>query len=122
MSRTSPQTVPQDFPIHADTPEARKYGAPVPHSPGPWGCSYTSNWCHEYRIGTADGKSLPINAPCNDRSEQRANARLIAAAPDLLEALLLMIQQFKHVGSDEACTAILMARLAVSRALVGDRT
>lgn len=30
---------------------------------------------------------MPINAPCNDRSEQRANAQLISAAPDLYQAL-----------------------------------
>lgn len=56
------------------------------HTPGPWTCTYTSNHAHDYRLAKPNGQ-MPINAPYNDRSEQRANARLIAAAPELLEAL-----------------------------------
>jgi hypothetical protein len=54
------------------------------HTPGPWACTYTSNHAHDYRLTQANGQPLPINAPANDRSEQRANARLIAEAPALL--------------------------------------
>ena len=57
------------------------------HTPGPWGCIYTSNHEHDYRLTKPDGSLLPVNAPANDRSEQRANACLIKAAPDMLEAL-----------------------------------
>ena len=60
------------------------------HTPGPWGCVHTSYHCHDYRLTQPNGTHLPFNAPCNDHSEQRANARLIAAAPELLEALWLM--------------------------------
>ena len=59
----------------------------IHYTPGPWSCTYTSNHAHDYRITQPDGWPLPVHAPCNDRSQQRANARLIAAAPDLLEAL-----------------------------------
>jgi hypothetical protein len=61
------------------------------HTPSPWACTYTSNHAHDYRLTRPDGQPLPINAEANDHSEQRANARLIAAAPDLLEALNLLI-------------------------------
>ena len=56
------------------------------HTPGPWGCVYTSFRAHDYRLTRPDGMMI-VNAPANDHSEQRANARLIAAAPDLLAAL-----------------------------------
>jgi len=54
------------------------------HTPGPWACTYTSNHAHDYRLTRPNGQPLPINAEANDRSEQRANARLIAMAPNLL--------------------------------------
>ena len=55
------------------------------HTPGPWACTYTSNHAHDYRLTQPNGQPLPVKAEANDRSEQRANARLIAAAPGLLE-------------------------------------
>ncbi len=58
------------------------------HTPGPWGCASTGHEAHDYRLTKPNGDYLPVNAPCNDHSEQRANARLIAAAPDLLAACL----------------------------------
>lgn len=61
------------------------------HTPGPWGCVDTSNHAHDYRLTQADGYPLPLKVEANDHSEQRANARLIAAAPDLLAALTAII-------------------------------
>jgi hypothetical protein len=57
------------------------------HTPGPWGCVDTSNHAHDYRLTKPNGAPLPLSIVANDHSEQRANARLIAAAPDLLAAL-----------------------------------
>jgi methionine synthase I (cobalamin-dependent) len=57
------------------------------HTPGPWGCIDTSNHAHDYRLTKPDGSTLPLHVEANDHSEQRANARLIAAAPDLLTEL-----------------------------------
>jgi hypothetical protein len=57
------------------------------HTPGPWGCCDTSYHAHDYRLTKPNGEPLPVNAPYNDHSEQRANARLIALAPEMLEAL-----------------------------------
>ena len=60
------------------------------HTPGPWGCVDTSYHAHDYRLTKPNGQPLPLTVVANDHSEQRANARLIAAAPDLLEALYSM--------------------------------
>jgi len=37
-----------------------------------------------------------LNYSADPSEEQRANARLIAAAPDLLEALKLMLEDARH--------------------------
>lgn len=51
------------------------------HTPGPWVII-------NHQIGGADGKEVGnAFAPGRPAVEQEANARLIAAAPDLLEAL-----------------------------------
>jgi hypothetical protein len=55
------------------------------HTQGPWRCVDTSNHAHDYRLLAANGAPLPLNVVANDHSEQRANARLIAAAPELLQ-------------------------------------
>jgi hypothetical protein len=56
------------------------------HTPAPWQVDYSGN-CH---IGITDKNERTI-AFCNlqneDGDEDEANAKLIAAAPDLLEAL-----------------------------------
>lgn len=57
------------------------------HTPGPWYCIPTSYHAHDYRLIKPDKTPLPYQAEANDHSEARANARLIAAAPDLLAAL-----------------------------------
>jgi hypothetical protein len=86
------------------------------HTPGPWGCIDTSNYAHDYRLTKPDGSTLPLHVEANDHSEQRANARLIAAAPDLLEALKDMLD-----GHEDACTgygegAADKARSAIAKA------
>ena len=87
---------------------------------GPWACTYTSNHAHDYRLTKPDGTPLPVNAEANDHSEQRAYARLIAAAPDLLEALKDMLD-----GHEDACTgygegAADKARAAIAKATGGE--
>lgn len=95
----------------------------TPHTPGPWGCTDTSYHAHDYRLTKPDGSPLPVNAPFNDHSEQRANARLIAAAPDLLAALVYAEQILRK--SDMAphcedgcghCDAAKAARAAIAKA------
>jgi hypothetical protein len=65
------------------------------HTPGPWACTYTSNYAHDYRLTRPNGQPLPINAEANDRREQRANARLIAAAPEMFAALQWFDEQMR---------------------------
>lgn len=64
------------------------------HTPGPWGCVDTSYHAHDYRLTKPDGMPLPLHVEANDHSVQRANAELIAAAPDLLNALIEILNHF----------------------------
>lgn len=82
------------------------------HTPGPWGCIGTSYHAHDYRLTKPDAAPLPLNVKANDHSEQRANARLIAAAPDLLEALY----QIRDLPEDSRIH-YKVAQRAISKAL-----
>ena len=83
------------------------------HTPGPWGCIDTSNHAHDYRLTKPDGSTLPLHVEANDHSEQRANARLIAAAPDLLEALEDAVST---QPADSPIKWVLRARAAIAKA------
>jgi len=66
------------------------------HTPGPWACTYTSNHAHDYRLSRPHGP-MTLNIEANDHGEQRANARLIAAAPDLLA---LCVRALRAIDED----------------------
>ena len=74
------------------------------HTPGPWDfyALLSGSENHKgYRITTGESKWLPIATVIpmdSDGLEGSANARLIAAAPDLLSALGTMLTEF---GMDE---------------------
>lgn len=56
------------------------------HTPGPWGIDDYN------RVVAEDGNPIVVNGlaiPLVNTPESKANARLIAAAPELLEALML---------------------------------
>lgn len=53
------------------------------HTPGPWHCD--AIWMQGGYLETADAASL--SPPASEYEEAMANARLIAAAPDMLAAL-----------------------------------
>lgn len=85
------------------------------HTPGPWHsskCSCGHPRCKDYWI---DSGSF-----CQGSGFSEADAQLIAAAPDLLEALLKMLGQFNEnmvgIVHDEL-QAVVTARQAVSKAL-----
>lgn len=91
----------------------------TPHSSGPWNV-HTLRAGHETLIVSADG--LGVAALANKRgnftpAEFEANARLIAAAPELLEALkrLVTTNEPSHVGH-----ALEKARVAILKA-TGER-
>lgn len=69
---------------------------PTQHTPGPW------TWhadVDEYTIEAESGAVLAtIHAVCDPRAGDRANARLIAAAPLLLEALEAYVKAYEHIG------------------------
>ena len=57
----------------------------VKHTPGPWeAIEHPKDWIIKQRVKTASELRFPALIA---RAERTANARLIAAAPDLLEAL-----------------------------------
>lgn len=76
------------------------------HTPGPWGVRFFKS--KEHRVSAPTWDTLAIVHGNEDDAaldrEGRANARLIAAAPDLLKAL----QDIRHhfvCGCDEAYTS-----------------
>jgi len=81
-------------------------------TPGPWGCVYTSNHSHDYLITRPNKNPLPLRVLANDHSEQLANARLIAAAPEMFDIIkeLLNISEEYTVEDSEiiACAKALI--------------
>jgi len=58
------------------------------HTPGPWeACDVGDYGDYDGRCRVILGDDLRIAVVLGDHDESKANARLIAAAPDLLEAL-----------------------------------
>jgi hypothetical protein len=73
------------------------------HTPGPWRYDYAPGFCGE--LLAANGTTLAefVSEP------SEANARLIAAAPELLEALQGLLRGIAN-GPDEANAAMLVAK------------
>ena len=97
------------------------------HTPGPW--QYDTDptgW--EYRIvqadrapytpGYSDVAHFSVNTVRGEaRDVQEANARLIASAPDLLEALDRIVNQFDHeIGPEHVDEYYSDARAAIAKA------
>lgn len=90
-------------------------------TPGPWVASKTDR-----SIGPVSrdddqsyGMILPVAWVEFDGNDayQQANANLIAAAPDLLEALLSIVNMDYQPTDDESDKVYLKARAAISKAL-----
>lgn len=88
------------------------------HTPGPWKVSRTGEELQISAISTP-GYFAVIRGACAGAHEQgEANARLIAAAPELLEALEELVgwlaearlEMGGHIGLDDARAAIAKAR------------
>ena len=85
------------------------------HTPRPW---VVGNRYSETGVFSADGETLVANTHSSQRNfdrdaqvtEQHANARLIAAAPDLLEALRLALP---YVRNDNTASVM---RAAITKA------
>lgn len=79
------------------------------HTPGPWGCDGTEVHaehlviCNAYRSRTDDEGNWMSS------EEVEANARLIGAAPDLLEAARLANQELIDLGQGSSASPALRA-------------
>ena len=94
------------------------------HTPGPWMMiKYPGDKCYTirtreaYRAESGEGPigHIPIAEICTDGQPDEANARLIAAAPELLAALENMSAVPDCYGP-EATAALRHARAAIAKA------
>lgn len=76
----------------------------IMHTPGPWKVGFDGYTIREDK-GTHGGyyvantaANQPDQMPENIRQRDKANARLIAAAPELLEALEMLMPQYPSRG------------------------
>lgn len=83
------------------------------HTPGPWHIAYpyqTAGW----GLCVRSSSRILVRVVGRDQSQKEADARLIAAAPELLEALKAMLDYY---GSNTACVYCQdMARAAIAKA------
>jgi hypothetical protein len=90
------------------------------HTPGPWEVDddtmeifsirpgHSTGWIAKVLGNDGNGEPLPAE-------EMDANARLIAAAPDILAALIAMYDAFTSDGTDSQHNACRMADAAISQ-------
>jgi glycine/D-amino acid oxidase-like deaminating enzyme len=73
------------------------------HTPGPWTLEYDYSLVMPAKDGNHIVTAGPIGPDESSREEKRANARLIAAAPELLQALQDMLDmtrfQYKEMAT-----------------------
>ena len=90
------------------------------HTPGPWG--YWPNCCRDGGMVTADKYGGHVAAPTvypKHPEATKANAQLIAAAPDLLEALVDLVDAEWMVSNDwggDRDTVYEKAKAAIAKA------
>lgn len=78
------------------------------HTPGPWIATYKTVTAPE----TEDRLPLHVRIHGGNRDDNKANARLIAAAPELLEALLDMVSDHTEISAG----TLAFARQAINKA------
>lgn len=66
------------------------------HSPAPWRCNDKRPNCSGYSIVGNDGRYIGFVGDSDELSPCDANAHLIAAAPELLDALRELIQTHEY--------------------------
>lgn len=69
------------------------------HTPGPWKLDAIEG--AHWNVDAEDGTAVALAQDNKDPGIRRANARLIAAAPELLEALELAEMLFKRMGDKD---------------------
>jgi hypothetical protein len=93
------------------------------HTPGPWEALHID---HRWHIRTADWINGPLGGPMGkaaiadlyEGDADSANARLIAAAPELLEALAQIVDayDYKGIGVTLPKSSLVLARAAIAKA------
>jgi hypothetical protein len=73
------------------------------HTPGPWR-SERGNGDYGRNVTADNGRRIVCETIC---AEHEANARLIAAAPELLEALHSILEHSREFGDIEDCETML---------------
>ena len=87
----------------------------VNYTPGPWKCVPTSHHYHDYRIFTPIGL-IPFE---RGSGVEYANAKLISAAPELLEALQFLVEcSAPMTGQQEQCW--ISIRAAIAKATIAE--
>jgi hypothetical protein len=82
------------------------------HTPGPWRIDSKTRF-GDYTIAAGDSvKTCEFIA----KTQNEANAQLIAAAPDLLAALIAMINRYGDKSEHPFCDASISARAALAKA------
>jgi hypothetical protein len=87
------------------------------HTPGPWHVGFKPG---PIVYGLQGEQVANLFEPLIDAEENKANARLIACAPELLEALKEMAEQFshycEHTEDAKEIETLIKARAAISKA------
>lgn len=94
------------------------------HTPGPWFVN-----CHEHytkyveaRIGGGLLQEVAACGPTEKQEQQEANARLIAAAPELLEALQHIEEYWNRDSNEQAMTDALWHIIETAQAAIAKAT
>lgn len=91
------------------------------HTPGPWAQTYSKN---PQIVGTVSGKDIASTSARNvPLAQSEANARLIAAAPEMLEALQTLVESltWEEKRSGTTYSGLEDARAAIAKATGTDR-
>jgi hypothetical protein len=90
------------------------------HTPGPW--FTTDGIYNEIKASSKRGKTwviARITAARTGHDEAKANARLIAASPDLLEALERLIERVSDLGANGFSQEVARGKAAIAKAKGG---
>ena len=96
------------------------------HTPTPWKWEWDGKPCGDEHYGLLEGQDgIPV-LEVDDLIDERivvtaANARLIAAAPDLLEACQMAYDEFQPLSLGEEDSAMSLLRAAIAKATNGGK-
>ncbi|HEK1928034.1 TPA: hypothetical protein SMS04_002719 [Proteus mirabilis] len=87
------------------------------HSPAPWRCHDKRPNCSGYSIVGNDGQYIGFVGDSDELSPMDANANLIAAAPELLEALIKLTDYVSDDSPLRNTDEFDLAKAAIAKAL-----